>query len=74
MGADDHFVLLASDGSWDVMSSEGAVEYVLSLLEDGHRRDNVATLMLEEALRRGTYDNITIVIIWLDRSHHQEST
>ena len=73
MGADDQFILLASDGLWDVMSSSGAVEYVLSLLEDGHRQDKVATLMVEEALRRGTYDNITVVIIWLDRSHHQES-
>lgn len=71
--ADDQFILLASDGLWDVMSSSGAVEYVLSLLEDGHRQDKVATLMVEEALRRGTYDNITVVIIWLDRSHHQES-
>jgi protein phosphatase 1L len=73
VGADDQFILLASDGLWDVMSSHGAVEYVLSLLEGGQSRDKVATLMVEEALRRGTYDNITVVIIWLDRSHHQES-
>jgi serine/threonine protein phosphatase PrpC len=64
---------LASDGLWDVMSSCGAVEYVLELQQDGHTRDEVATLLVEEALRRGTYDNITVVIIWLDQNHRSSS-
>ena len=64
----DQFIVLATDGLWDVFESEDAVEYVLSLEREGHEHKKIATLMVEEALRRGTYDNITVVIIWLDRN------
>ena len=68
----DEFILLASDGLWDVMDSQDAVDYVKSVLshlqEDGYDRDMIATSIVEEALRRGTYDNITVLIIWLDQS------
>ena len=66
----DEFILVASDGLWDVMDSQEAVDYVRSLHEhylDGLDRDMIATSVVEEALRRGTYDNITVLIIWLRR-------
>ena len=67
---DDEFLVLASDGLWDVMSSEDAVSYIRTLLEnavddDSIDRDTIAGLVVEEALRRGSYDNITVVIVWL---------
>ena len=73
VGENDSFIVLASDGLWDVLGSDMAVELVLSLLEEGHSRDKMATLVVEEALRRGTYDNITVIIIWLDRRHQTPS-
>lgn len=63
----DQFILLATDGLWDVFSSGGAVDFVLEAITDGRDKDRIATLLVEEALRRGTYDNITVVILWLDR-------
>ena len=66
----DEFILVASDGLWDVMDSQEAVDYVKSIHErylDGMDRDMIATSVVEEALRRGTYDNITVLIIWLRR-------
>jgi serine/threonine protein phosphatase PrpC len=64
----DEFIILATDGLWDVFESDEAVEVVLSFREDGHDQDKIATMVVEEALRRGTYDNITVVIIWLERN------
>jgi serine/threonine protein phosphatase PrpC len=62
----DQFIVVATDGLWDVMDSDDAVNYVNVLLESGVSRKKVATLMVQEAMRLGTYDNVTVVIIWMD--------
>jgi serine/threonine protein phosphatase PrpC len=65
---EDDFVVLATDGLWDVMSSPNAVAFIHALLEastDDDERDQIATMLVEEALRRGSYDNITVIIVWL---------
>jgi serine/threonine protein phosphatase PrpC len=74
----DDFVVLATDGLWDVMSSQQVIKFIHRHLEsfDGgsalkpdYRRKalqgNMANLLVAEALRRGTMDNVTIVILWL---------
>jgi serine/threonine protein phosphatase PrpC len=82
----DEFVLLASDGLWDVMTSEEVVAYVHKRLhaapKDGAdikteedmqslkylRRKNMSRFIANEALRRGSGDNISVVIVWLKTS------
>jgi len=64
--AGDQFVIIATDGLWDVMDSGDAVNHVKLLLKAGITRGKVASQMVVEALRRGTYDNVTVVIIWID--------
>ena len=77
------FILLASDGLWDVMSSQEVVAYVHKRLhaapKDGAainceedkktlkylRRKNMSRFIANEALRRGSGDNISVVIVWL---------
>lgn len=66
-GVDD-FIIIATDGLWDVFDSNDAVDFILSLRQDGHQLERISTLVVEEALRRGTYDNITVVIVWLDQN------
>ena len=69
---EDEFVILATDGLFDVMSSAEAVSFVNDLLgrtthpdrRDGVRRD-MARHLVEEALRRGTSDNVTVLILWI---------
>ena len=63
--AGDEFIILATDGLWDVMDSADAVNYVKFSLEAGLKKESVAHQMVQEALRRGTYDNVTVVIVWL---------
>ncbi|CAN0416807.1 unnamed protein product, partial [Ascophyllum nodosum] len=79
----DQFVILASDGLWDVMSSEEAVQYVHSIMaraiqagsdcytEEGLvsvttlRKKKMASYLTDEAMRRGSMDNTTVAIVWL---------
>jgi serine/threonine protein phosphatase PrpC len=79
----DDFILLASDGLWDVMTSQEVVSYVQKRMtaapKDGAdikteedmqslkylRRKNMSRFIANEALRRGSGDNISVVIVWL---------
>jgi len=76
----DEFILLASDGLWDVMSSQEVVSFVNKKLgkpkdcDDSERirysrRKNMSRLVANEAIRRGTGDNVCVVIVWLQDSH-----
>jgi protein phosphatase 1L len=71
---EDEFIILASDGLWDVLESNEAVDLVQRLIQQGLPRDQVATWIVEESIRRGTYDNVTVVIIWLDRVEASSKT
>lgn len=88
----DEFIVLASDGLYDVMSSQGVVNFVheklqaplpdgFPCLEEGgnnnnnnqemyralmdQRRRKVSKFLAKEAVRRGSMDNICVVIVWL---------
>jgi serine/threonine protein phosphatase PrpC len=67
----DSFVLIATDGLFDVMTSQEIVSVVherlaIATLEgrESVRRD-MAKFVGDEALERGSSDNITVIIIWL---------
>jgi len=62
----DQFVVVATDGLWDVMDSDDAVNYVKLSLKAGISKNKIADVMVQEAIRLGTYDNVTVVIIWID--------
>ncbi|KAL6761608.1 phosphatase 2C-like domain-containing protein, partial [Haematococcus lacustris] len=71
----DAFVVLASDGLWDVMTDQDAVDAVRSALQAcegakaGKPTSADATLAAEAALalavRRGTVDNVTVLVMAL---------
>jgi serine/threonine protein phosphatase PrpC len=67
---EDEFLVLATDGLWDVMSSADVVAFIHALLEaaadDEGEKEFIASSVVEEALRRGTWDNITVIIVWLN--------
>jgi serine/threonine protein phosphatase PrpC len=75
----DEFVVLASDGLWDVMSSQEAVDFVHQKLKcsndsnDATReidqawtRRHMSRFLANEALDRGTGDNVCVLIVWLN--------
>jgi serine/threonine protein phosphatase PrpC len=50
------------DGLWDVMSDQQAVDLCLKYQED---KQNMSKYLVDEAIRRGTTDNVTVVVAWL---------
>lgn len=83
----DEFVLLASDGLWDVMSSDDAVKFVHKRMENELSRENIfkedvasyklvlrrnmAKLLAREAVKRGSGDNVCVILVWLNDIHKQ---
>jgi serine/threonine protein phosphatase PrpC len=78
----DEFVVLASDGLWDVLTSQEAVSLIHERLKAELNpnaaqveyaenmklvlRKNMSKFLAREALRRGSADNISVVVIWLN--------
>lgn len=65
------YVVLATDGLWDVFTNDEVVSLVDLLLEKTkgelkHQRSKISDVLVREALRRGTYDNVTVILIWLN--------
>lgn len=68
--AHDRFIILATDGLWDVFTSDEIVAFVYEILatvgtKKASIKSTMATMLTEEALRRGSSDNITALVIWL---------
>ena len=70
----DEFVIIASDGLWDVFPSQSAVDYVRRQFTSAQRTDKtirtedvaLATKkLIKEAQRRGSRDNCTVTIVCL---------
>jgi serine/threonine protein phosphatase PrpC len=84
----DEFVLLASDGLWDVMTSDDAVAFVHEKMTnelssanvtmgdiDNYKlvlRRNMAKFVAREAIRRGSSDNVCVIIVWLDDFNNED--
>ncbi len=64
--ASDKFIIVACDGVWDVFSNEEAVQFVLNLLEMGASdMAHVASALIDEALAKGSSDNLSAFVIRL---------
>ena len=61
--AQDEFVVLASDGLWDVYSSLQVVQQVRKGLMDGGTSQEAAEALLAGALKKGTEDNVTVAVV-----------
>jgi serine/threonine protein phosphatase PrpC len=68
----DKFIVMACDGLWDVMSNQDVVDFILEELDklkknkttNGGGKNNIAKLLGEYAIQKGSYDNITIIIVF----------
>jgi serine/threonine protein phosphatase PrpC len=57
------FAVVATDGLWDVMSAQAAVSFVRSRLNEHRDLEVAARELTREALRRGSVDNVTALIM-----------
>ncbi|TMW60528.1 hypothetical protein Poli38472_000570 [Pythium oligandrum] len=57
---DDLLIVIATDGVWDVLTNQDAVDIALHLFDDSKA---AAEAIVKEAYRRGSHDNITATVI-----------
>lgn len=59
----DAYLLIASDGLWDVLSNSEAASLLMAAQKQGIKPQAAAQLLVQEALLRGSADNITVMVI-----------
>lgn len=69
----DRFIIMGCDGVWDVLSNQDAVDFVLYSMDKlkeispactTRSNKNIANLLGEYAIARGSQDNISVLIVW----------
>jgi serine/threonine protein phosphatase PrpC len=60
----DQFIIMGCDGLWDVMNNSDAVNFVLNNLNKD-KRINIAKKLAENAIIKGSTDNVSVIIIML---------
>ncbi|KAL0453252.1 UNVERIFIED_CONTAM: protein kinase and PP2C-like domain-containing protein [Sesamum latifolium] len=62
LSAEDEYIVMASDGLWDVVSNED----VVSIIKDTVKEPGMCSKRLAtEAAERGSKDNITVIVVFL---------
>ena len=62
---EDEFIVVATDGLWDTMTSKQVVQCVRGEFQKGQSPQQVTDTLTERAIRRYTQDNVAIVVIQL---------
>lgn len=60
---EDEFLIIGSDGIWDVYSNQNAVDFVRKRLQEHNDVKQCCREMVGEAIKRGATDNLTVVIV-----------
>ncbi|OAY46966.1 probable protein phosphatase 2C 27 [Manihot esculenta] len=60
---DDEFLIIGSDGIWDVFSSQNSVSFARRRLQEHNDVKLCCKEIVEEAIKRGATDNLTVVVI-----------
>ena len=66
LGPEDEFVLLACDGLFEVFTSQSAVDFARRQLRVHNDPTKCAEAVVQEALKRGTMDNVTLILVAFD--------
>lgn len=67
MTPDDEFMVMATDGLWDVLDNQQVVNFVRNRMKDTHCAQRVASSLIKKAIEIGTGDNISIVVVALQQ-------
>jgi serine/threonine protein phosphatase PrpC len=60
----DKFIIFGCDGLWDVMSNKKATDYILNL-QNKKFKGNYSEKLAEKAIKEGSTDNVTVVVLFL---------
>jgi len=56
------FLVLASDGLWDVFDKEDVTKFVVTAHSNGLNAKQIAQMLVEEAIKKGSMDNVSAII------------
>lgn len=59
-------LLLSCDGLFEVMSNEEVGREVVRMRKEGYKAGEVAKNLCGQALKKGSYDNISTIVVYLD--------
>lgn len=62
LSAEDEYIVMASDGLWDVVSNTDVVSIIRDTVKDAGM---CAKRLATEAAARGSKDNITVIVVFL---------
>ncbi|KAK8655032.1 hypothetical protein V6N13_107624 [Hibiscus sabdariffa] len=60
---EDEFLIIGSDGIWDVFTSQNAIDFARRRLQEHNDVKLCCKEIVEEAIKRGATDNLTIVVV-----------
>ncbi|KAL6606090.1 hypothetical protein ACP70R_041743 [Stipagrostis hirtigluma subsp. patula] len=60
---DDEFLIIGSDGIWDVFSNQNSVDFARKRLQEHNDVKQCCKEIVEEAIRLGASDNLTVVLV-----------
>ncbi|XP_068309996.1 probable protein phosphatase 2C 27 [Pyrus communis] len=63
LGKDDEFLIIGTDGIWDVFTSQNAVDFARRRLQEHNDVKLCCKQIVEEAIKRGATDNLTLVMV-----------
>ena len=63
MTKEDEFLIIGSDGIWDVFSIQNAVDFARRKLQKHNDVKLCCKEIVEEAIKRGSTDNLTVVMV-----------
>ncbi|CCW66531.1 unnamed protein product [Phytomonas sp. Hart1] len=62
----DEFLVVGSDGLWDVMSYEEVIDFCSRRLKSGETAQSITDELTQAALNKGATDNVTTMLICLE--------
>ncbi|XP_009358521.2 probable protein phosphatase 2C 27 [Pyrus x bretschneideri] len=63
LSKDDEFLIIGTDGIWDVFTSQNAVDFARRRLQEHNDVKLCCKQIVEEAIKRGATDNLTLVMV-----------
>ncbi|CAN4113120.1 unnamed protein product [Withania somnifera] len=60
---EDEFLIIGSDGIWDVFRSQNAVDFTRRRLQEHNNVKRCCKEIVDEAKKRGAIDNLTVVMV-----------
>ncbi|XP_068653374.1 probable protein phosphatase 2C 27 [Aristolochia californica] len=64
---EDEFLIIGSDGVWDVFTNQNAVDFARRRLQEHNDVKRCCKEVGEEAIKRGSVDNLTVVMVCFNK-------